>query len=80
MGYYSTGYEAVAADDSVQERDGFVRLDLGAGWAITESWAVRARVENLLDERDFGQTVKGAPVNDEGKLGRVFWLGTDITF
>ncbi|EDP66795.1 TonB-dependent receptor [alpha proteobacterium BAL199] len=79
-GYYSTGYEAVAADDSVVERDGFLRLDLGAGWAITPNWAVRARVENLTDERDFGQTVKGAPVNDEGKLGRVFWLGTDITF
>lgn len=79
-GYYSTGYEAINADGDVTERDGFIRLDLGAGWAITGNWAVRARVENLLDERDFGQTVKGAPVNDEGKLGRVFWLGTDITF
>ncbi|HEY9567913.1 MAG TPA: TonB-dependent receptor [Thalassobaculum sp.] len=80
MGYYSTGYEAVDADGDVVERDGFVRLDLGAGYAITENWVVRTRVENLLDERDFGQTVKGASVNDEGKLGRVFWLGTDITF
>ena len=79
-GYYSTGYEAVDADGDVTERDGFVRLDLGAGWAVADGWVLRARVENLLDERDFGQTVKGAPVNDEGKLGRVFWLGTDITF
>lgn len=79
-GYYSTGYEAVDADGDVTERDGFLRLDLGAGWQVADGWVLRARVENLLDERDFGQTVKGAPVNDEGKLGRVFWLGTDITF
>jgi len=78
--YHSTGYEAVDADGDTTERDGFTRLDLGIGWAVTEDWSVRARVENLLDERDFGSTVSGVPVDDDGKLGRVFWIGTDYTF
>lgn len=78
--YHSTGYDAVDADGDVTERDGFTRLDLGASWWVTDNWALRARVENLLDERDFGTTVQGATVNDDGKLGRVFWLGTDIAF
>lgn len=78
--YHSTGYEAVAADGSVTERDGFTRLDLGTSYTVTPSWAVRFRVENVLDERDFGATVKGVPTNDQGKLGRVFWVGTDYTF
>ncbi|MDF1790859.1 MAG: TonB-dependent receptor [Thalassobaculaceae bacterium] len=78
--YHSTGYDAVDADGNVTKRDGFTRLDLGASWWATDNWALRARVENLLDERDFGTTVQGVSVNDEGKLGRVFWLGTDIIF
>ena len=78
--YHSTGYEAVDADGSVTERDSFTRLDLGVGWKATDQLGFRFRVENLLDERDFGQTAKGVSVNDEGKLGRVFWIGTDYTF
>ncbi|WP_281684002.1 TonB-dependent receptor domain-containing protein [Thalassobaculum salexigens] len=78
--YHSTGYEAVDADGEVTKRDGFTRLDLGASWWATANWALRARVENVLDERDFGTAVQGTTVNDEGKLGRVFWLGTDIIF
>lgn len=78
--YHSTGYEAVGADGSVTERDGFTRLDLGASYSITPTLMARVRVENLLNERDFGQTVKGVPVNDNGKLGRVFWVGADYTF
>src|SRR3546814_15189461 len=46
MGYYSTGHEAVDADGAVVERDGFVRLDLGAGYAFPANWVVRTRVEN----------------------------------
>ena len=78
--YHSTGYEAVDANDNVTKRDGFTRLDLGAGWWVTPKWALRFRVENLLDERDFGQTVSGLPTDDDAKLGRVFWLGVDHTF
>ena len=78
--YHSTGYDAVNADGDVTKRDGFTRWDLGASWWATDNWALRARVENILDERDFGTTVQGATVNDDGKLGRVFWLGTDIIF
>ena len=78
--YYSTGYEAVNQNGAVVERDGFLRLDLGVGYWIKPEWAVRLRVENVLDERDFGSTVKGVTVNDEGKLGRVFWVGTDYVF
>lgn len=78
--YHSTGYEAVDDDGTVTKRDGFSRVDLGTSYAVTANWVVRARVENLFDERDFGATVKGVPVNDQGKLGRVFWVGTDYTF
>lgn len=75
--YHSTGYGPVDADGGMAERDGFTRLDLGVGWKATDQLGFRFRVENLLDERDFGQTVKGVSVNDEGKLGWVFWIGTD---
>lgn len=78
--FYSTGYEAVDADDNVTERDGFTRLDLGASWRPEENWAFRFRVENLLDEKDFGSTVAGTPSNTEGNIGRVFWLGLDHSF
>lgn len=78
--YHSTGYEAVGADGDVTERDGFTRWDMGVSWWAADNWALRARVENILDERDFGSTVKGVTVDDEGKLGRVFWLGTDFVF
>jgi len=78
--YYTTGFEAEDADGEVTRRDGFTRLDLGASWWATDNLAVRLRVENVLDERDFGATVAGLPTDDEGKLGRVFWIGIDYTF
>ncbi|HYD64383.1 TonB-dependent receptor [Azospirillum sp.] len=78
--YHSTGYEAVDSNGAVTERDGFSRVDIGTSYSFTPSLAVRLRVENLFNERDFGQTVKGVPANDAGKLGRVFWVGADYTF
>lgn len=76
--FRSSGYEAVAADDSVVERGGFTRIDLGAHWAVNKRWTLRAHVENLTDERHFGSAVKGVSVTDEGKLGRVIWVGFDV--
>lgn len=76
--FYSSGYEAVAADDSVVKREGFTRLDLGVLWNINKRWQLRAHVENLTDERHFGSRVQGVPVPDEGKVGRVYWLGLNI--
>lgn len=76
--FHSSGYEAVAADDSVVERDGFTRIDLGGAWTVNKHLAVRVNVENLTDERHFGSTVKGVSVSDEGKLGRVYWVGLDV--
>lgn len=78
--FYSSGYEAVDADDTITERDGYTRLDLGASWRPEDDWALRVRVENLLDEKDFGSTVAGTPSNTEGNIGRVFWFGLDHTF
>lgn len=78
--YYSSGYEAVNFDGSVTERDEFVRLDLGAGWQATPQWQLRFHVENVTDERDFGRTVAGVPADEGGELGRVYWLGANVTF
>ncbi|MFC3228258.1 TonB-dependent receptor domain-containing protein [Marinibaculum pumilum] len=79
-GYYSTGYEAVDLNGNVTKRDGFERIDLGGDWAITDKVVLRARVENLTNEKDFGTTVSGTAANTAGNLGRVFWIGTDFTF
>lgn len=78
--YFSTGYEAVDANGAVTERSGFSRIDLGTSYAVTPKWTMRARVENLFNERDFGSTVKSVPASVDGKLGRVLWVGTDYTF
>lgn len=79
-GYYSTGYESTDADGSVVERDDFTRIDFGAGWWVTPNWALRARVENVLNERKFGQPPEGVAFDEEAEIGRVFWLGTDFSF
>lgn len=80
MAHHSTGYEALAANGTTQTRDGFLRADIGAAWRMTQKAVLRARIENILDEKDFGSTLDGVPVNDSGKIGRVFWLGVDYTF
>ncbi len=79
-GYYSTGYEAVNLDGSITERDPFGRLDLGGDWAVTGNVVLRGRIENVTNEKDFGQTISGTASNTSGNVGRVFWIGTDITF
>lgn len=78
--FFSSGYESVRADGSVTENDGFTRLDVGASWALNPRWLLRAKIENLTDERHFGSVVKGVSVPDQGKLGRVFWVGADMSF
>ncbi len=78
--FYSTGYESVDSDGSVTERDDFERIDLGASWSPYETWTFRTRIENITDERGFGQEVIGSHTDTDGNLGRVFWLGVDHTF
>jgi outer membrane receptor protein involved in Fe transport len=75
----STGFEAVDAKDKVTDYDGFVRWDAGANWQLTDALTVRGRVENILDEKDFGATVAGRPDPNDG-IGRTFWVGVDIVF
>ena len=70
----------VNLDGSVTRRDEFVRIDAGIGWQATPQWQLRFHGENLTDERDFGTTISGVSADDGGKLGRVFWLGANITF
>jgi outer membrane receptor protein involved in Fe transport len=80
MAYRSTGYESIAANGTVQNRRPFTRIDLGTAWRPAEKTAVRFRVENVLDEKDFGSTLDSVPVDETGKLGRVFWVGLDQSF
>lgn len=77
--FYSTGYTSVDASGSTTKRDDFERFDIGASYAATEKFVVRARVENITDERGFGQEVTGSYTDTDGNLGRVFWLGFDYT-
>ena len=78
--FYSTGYTAVAADGSTTEREDLMRVDLGASYAPLPGWAFRFRVENITDERGFGEEVVGGYTDTDGNVGRVFWLGVDHTF
>ena len=78
--YYTTGFESYNIDGSVTERSGFTRLDIGTSYAVNDKLTLRARAENLLDERDFGQTIDGQTFDDDAKLGTVVWLGVDYTF
>ncbi|MBC7137127.1 MAG: TonB-dependent receptor [Oceanibaculum nanhaiense] len=80
LAYHTGGYEAENLDGSITERDGFTKLDIGGSWKVQPNWALRARVENLFDERSFGSTIAGTTANDGGNLGTVFWIGTDYTF
>ena len=80
MGYYNTGFTRENADGTSTLTNDYYRFDLGAAWQPTDKFAVRFRIENLLDEKDFGQTVEGNPVADADKIGRVFWVGFDYAF
>ena len=78
--YFNSGYDRdnfQAVDNQTQD---YTRFDLGVAWLPRDDLAIRARIENIFDERDFGQTLEGAPVADAGKIGRVVWIGFDYTF
>jgi outer membrane receptor protein involved in Fe transport len=77
--FYSTGYTSVDANGATTKREDFERFDLGMSWAPTDDWTLRARVENITDERGFGQEVTGSYTDTDGNVGRVFWLGFDLT-
>ena len=77
--FYSTGYTSVNANGATTKRADFERFDLGMSWAPTDDWTLRARVENITDERGFGQEVTGSYTDTDGNVGRVFWLGFDLT-
>ncbi|MBK1852052.1 TonB-dependent receptor [Marinobacter sp. 1-4A] len=80
-GIYGTPFDRKNADGSEDtRRSAYQRLDIGAGLRITDKASARVRFENLTDEKDFGSTLEGEPVNTEGKLGRVAWVGFDYTF
>jgi len=80
-GIYSTPFERENADGTEDTRENaYQRLDIGAGWRITEKASARIRLENVTDEKDFSSTLEGQPVNTDGTLGRVAWLGFDYTF
>ena len=80
MGYFNSGYERIDATDVTTQTRDFYRVDLGTSYQPIDPLVLRFRIENLLDQRDYGQTLEGAPVADAGKLGRVFWVGLDYTF
>lgn len=80
-GMYGTPFERENADGTKDARErAYQRLDIGAGWRITKKASARVRLENITDEKDFGSTLEGQPVNTDGRLGRVAWIGFDYTF
>ena len=80
MGYFNSGYVSSNSDGTTTKRSDHYRFDVGAAWRPRDDLAIRFRVENLLDEKDFGQTVEGQPTADADKIGRVFWVGLDYSF
>jgi len=78
-GLVSDGYSQTSAAGVTTEREKFERIDLGAAWRMNDHVALRFRAENITDEKDYGQTLEGAPTNTVGKIGSVFWLGADFT-
>lgn len=76
-GFYNSGFEKTNADGETIEYQAYERLDIGTNWRYNDKLMIRARVENISDEKDFGSTKEGEPINDEGKIGRAFWLGID---
>jgi outer membrane receptor protein involved in Fe transport len=80
MGYYNSGYERDNFGVVDNETNDYYRVDLGVAWLPREDITLRFRVENVFDEKDFGQTLEGAPTADADNIGRVFWVGLDYTF
>lgn len=77
-GPFCTSVDKFAWDKSGKQiRMAYERLDIGTNWRYNDKLMIRARVENISDEKDFGSTKEGEPINDEGKIGRAFWLGID---
>ncbi len=79
-GFYNAGFIQTAADGSIRKRRSYERIDVGTRWRFNDNLAVKFRVENITDQKDFGQTLEGSRVNDEYKIGQAFWLGVDYTF
>lgn len=80
VAFYNAGFEFTKADGARQSNHSYNRVDIGAAWNVTSKLTLRARIENLTDEKDFGSTPNDKPVNEEGKIGRVTWLGMDYRF
>lgn len=80
MGAYNSGYERDNSDGTSTAYEDYYRFDLGAAWIPTDKLAIRFRVENILNEKDFGSTVEGQPSASADNIGRVFWVGVDYTF
>lgn len=77
---YTDPFERDNADGSTEKRRrSYSRLDLGTAFQFSQKAAVRVRIENATNEKDFSSTLEGAPIETEGKLGRVLWLGFDYT-
>ncbi len=76
-GFYNSGFERTDADGVTTDYRAYERLDLGTNWRYNDKLMIRVRVENVTDEKDFGSTKDGESVNEDGKIGRAFWLGID---
>jgi len=79
-GLYNAGFVRENRNGVVTQSRASERIDLGAAWAINDHAALRFRAENITDEKDFGRTLEGAPVDTSGRIGRVFWAGLDYKF
>jgi len=79
-GFYSSGFDRTNADGDTTETRSYERIDVGTNWQFNDHLMLRFRVENITDQKDFGQTLKGSTVNDEDKIGQAFWLGVDYKF
>ncbi|MFV0278721.1 MAG: TonB-dependent receptor domain-containing protein [Parahaliea sp.] len=77
-GLYNEGFEQTPATGETVELRAYERIDVGASWQVSNSIGLRFRVENVTNEKDFGQTLEGATVNTTGKLGTVYWAGIDF--
>lgn len=79
-GIHGEPFERVNEDGVTEtRREPYQRLDLGAALWVSDNIAARIRAENITDEKDFSSTLEGAPIDTEGKLGRVFWVGVDFS-
>ena len=78
-GFYNTGFVQKGSKETIK-RKSYYRIDIGTYYAFNKYSNFRFKIENLLNEKDFGMTEKGKSVKKDGRIGRVFWVGADYKF